>query len=105
MTIPTHIAVNFGVFLVLQYVPNVSPSYIDLVLILGSNLIDLDHLFSKPIYNPKRNFFKSHFLHKQWKIVLAISVVGLFYRPVLFLCIGIILHLFLDYVYNKREKI
>ena len=105
MTIPTHIAVNLGVFLVLQYVPNVSPSYADLALILGSNAIDLDHLFSKPIYNPRRNSFKSHFLHKQWKIVLAISVAGLFYRPALFLCIGIILHLFLDYLYNKREKI
>jgi len=103
MTTPTHVAVNLGVFLVLMNVPSINPNYTDLALILGSNLIDLDHLFSRPIYHPKRNSFTTHPLHKQWRVLLVVSILVLFIRPVAFLGIGILLHFLLDYLYNKRE--
>jgi len=106
MTTPTHITADLIVFLVLMHVQNLNPNYTDLALIIGSNLIDLDHLFSKPIYHPKRNPFKTHFLHKQWKIIALLSVFSMFfYRPLLFLGIGLILHFFLDYLYIKREGV
>ena len=105
MTTPTHLIPNLVVFLVLMHVQNLNPNYPDLCLIIGSNLIDLDHLFSKPIYHPKRNPFKTHFLHKQWEIITFLSVFMLFCRPLMFLGIGLILHFFLDYLYIKREGV
>ena len=105
MTTPTHVAVNLGVFLALMQIPTIAPNYTDLALILGSDLIDLDHLFSRPIYHPGRNSFKTHFLHKRWKMVLCASILMLAYRPLMFLGLGLLLHLLLDYIYNKREGV
>ncbi|OGN29722.1 MAG: hypothetical protein A3A33_04495 [Candidatus Yanofskybacteria bacterium RIFCSPLOWO2_01_FULL_49_25] len=81
------------------------PNYTDLVLLIGSNLIDLDHLSARPIYDPYRNGFKTHFLHRNWKAVLFLSILMLFVRPVMFLGIGIMLHFLLDYIDIKRKKI
>ncbi len=105
MTTPTHVIVNLMVFILLIQISSLSLNYIDLSLIIFSNLIDLDHLFSRPIYHPKRNPFKTHFFHKQWKVILLFSVIFLFVRPLMFLGIGLILHFFLDYLYVKREKV
>ena len=98
MTTPTHVAVNLGVFLILMQVKTLNPNYLDLALIVGSNFIDLDHLPAKPIFDPKRDPFKTHFFHKQWKILLAILGAMLFFRKVMFLSIGILLHFLLDYI-------
>lgn len=105
MITPSHLASNLIVFLALMYVQNINPNYTDLALMLSSNLIDLDHLFSRPIYHPKRNPFKTHFLHKQWKIITFLAALMLFYRSLLFFGIGFTLHFFLDYLYIKREWI
>ncbi len=106
MTTPTHIVSNLVVFYVLIYVQNLNSNYIDLGLIVGSNLVDLDHLFSIPIHHPKRNPFKTHFLHKRYVVISILSILIIFfYRPLMFLGIGLLLHFFLDYLYIKREKI
>ena len=105
MRTPTHIEVDLGVFIALVYVGNLNPNYVDLALLLGSNLIDLDHLFSQPIYHPKRSPFNAHPLHKQWGMILLLSAIMLFIRPLIFLGIGLILHFLLDYFYIKREKV
>ena len=98
MTTPTHITSNLVVFLVLMYVKNLNPGYMDIGLMISSNLIDLDHLFSKPIYDPKRNPFKTHFLHKNWKLVSFLLILCFFFRSLLFLGVGLLLHFFLDYL-------
>ena len=105
MTTPTHIAVNLGVFLLLMQRNGLNPDYADLSLLVGSNLIDLDHLLTRPVYDTKRNSFKTHVLHRNWKMGLFVSLLMLFIRPLLFLGLGIMLHYFLDYFYNKRERI
>ncbi len=105
MNTPVHIAANVGVFLVLTQVPHIHPNYTDLALLIGSNLIDLDHLFSVPIYDPRRNSFKAHPLHKNWAVVSSISVLMLAYRPLAFLGIGVLLHFLLDHLYNKIERL
>jgi len=105
MTTVEHVAVNLGAFFILTRVDGLNPNYVDLSLLIGSNLIDLDHLFSRPIYNAKRNSFGAHFLHKHWRMVSLLSLGMLFVRPVAFLGLGILLHFLLDYLYNKRERI
>ena len=76
-------------------------SLFSLILLILSELIDLDHLFSKPIYHPKRDPFKTHFLHKNWKFVLTIGIFCLLFQKIFFLGFGLISHIFLDYVYTK----
>ena len=105
MTTPRHIVASVGVFLISTQIEGLDPNYVDLALIVGANLIDLDHLFSRPIYDPKRNSFKAHFLHRHWKIVSLLSLGTLFFRPIAFLGLGILLHFLLDYLYSKRERI
>jgi len=105
MTTPTHLAANLAVYLVLQKTGIATPNATDVVLLFSSNLIDLDHLLARPIYHPHRNPFVTHPLHKQWMAILILSVAFLFYRPLLFLGIGMLTHLFLDYLYIKREKL
>lgn len=105
MTTPTHVAANLVVFLALLHTQNMDPTYPDLWLMLSSNLIDLDHLFSRPIYHPRRNPFKTHPFHKQWRLVLCASILVLFIRPLMFLGIGLLFHFLLDFIYNKREGV
>ena len=69
-----------------------------------SELIDLDHLFSKPFYKLRRNPFKTHFLHKNWKFVLFFALILIIFFKLAFLGflgLGLILHLFLDFVYTN----
>jgi len=69
-----------------------------LILLFCAELIDLDHLFSYPIYVKGRNSFKTHFLHKNYLFVLIISIALLFFKPVFTLGLGLICHLFLDLI-------
>lgn len=64
-----------------------------------SNLIDLDHLFKKPIYDKKRCSINFHYLHKKW--LIPFYVIGLF-TPLIWFFIGVLLHLFLDYLECKK---
>ncbi len=105
MTMPTHVIANVGAFLVLGHIFGMSTNEMDLWLVIGANLIDLDHLFSRPIYHPRRNPFKVHFFHRNWKWVTAFSIGMLFLPAIFFLGIGILVHFILDYLYIKREGI
>ena len=104
MITPIHILFNLLIYFILGKTLILTTN-IDLILLLCSELIDLDHLRAKPIYHPRRNSFKTHPLHKQWKIILIISLLLLFYRPLMFLGIGLISHFLLDFIENKIKKI
>ncbi len=101
MTTPTHVAADIAVFLALTHVPGLNPNTADFVLLIGSNLIDIDHLFSHPIYHPRRNPFTTHTLHKSWLVLGAVSCALLFIRPLMFIAIGLLLHFALDYLYVR----
>ncbi|MFH1521326.1 MAG: DUF6122 family protein, partial [archaeon] len=78
MITPIHIIFNLILFFSIDQI--ISANFLDLFFLLFAELIDLDHLFSKPIYHPKRNPFRKHFLHKNWRLVLVIALVFLFIR-------------------------
>ncbi|MFH0856712.1 MAG: DUF6122 family protein [bacterium] len=99
MITPIHIIFDFGAYSVLGRFLNLRIA--DMILLFSAELIDLDHLFSHPIYHPRRNPFKTHFLHKRWKIVLAMSAIIILYRPISFFGIGMLAHIFVDYCYVK----
>lgn len=96
MIIPIHLAFDLIFYSLLNNFINVDLT--DLILLFSNSLFDLDHLFSKPIYHPKRDPFKTHFLHKKWQTVLMVAIIILFFRRIMFLGIGLISHLFLDYI-------
>lgn len=105
MITPIHIVFNLGIFSLINKINITDAGELDLFFLLSAELIDLDHFLSRPIYNPKRNSFEVHPLHKNWKIILIVSVFLVSYRPTMFLGIGLVSHIFLDYCHNKIRKI
>jgi len=66
-----------------------------LIQLLLANLIDLDHLFSTPIFDPTRCSINNHALHQVF--LLPLYILGLFTRYRYFF-LSIIFHLLIDYL-------
>ncbi len=66
-----------------------------LIQILLSNLIDIDHIFSSPIYEAGRCSINNHFLHQIYLSPLYLLGLLTKYR---YFFMGIILHLIIDYL-------
>ena len=106
MLTPTHGFFDTMIYFGLNYFDIIKFRYFDLIALYSACLIDLDHLFSKPVYDPERNPFKAHFLHKNWKAVIIFSVIAIFYyRPLAFLGMGLLSHLLLDFVYVRKHNL
>lgn len=105
MISPIHIGFNLILLTIISNLIGIQITPIIIILILCAELVDLDHLRAKPIYHPRRNPFKTHFLHKQWKLILLISIILLPIYPLTFLGLGLISHLFVDLIYIKINKL
>ena len=99
--IPIHFGLNCGIYYIISLLSPVEFMMINCFYLLLAELIDLDHLFSKQIYHPRRDPFKVHFFHKNWNFVLVFAFFGLFFYPILFVSLSLISHIFLDYIYTK----
>ncbi len=102
-----HSISNVAVFAIYPYTTSELSLHIFLLL-LASNLIDIDHLLAKPIYDPRRNSIGFHVLHK--KRLFPLYLVGCFLPNIAkFLFIGICLHLVLDwaefkFIVNRKKE-
>ncbi len=105
MLTPIHLLFDLGVYTLVNKIDIVTTNNLDLLLLFSAELIDLDHLLSKPVYHPRRDPFKTHFLHKKWLAIITISILFTLYRPVLFLGIGLLSHLLMDYLYVKLYRL
>lgn len=105
MLTPVHIVASASVSLAAARVFSIKMGAGDLVMLFCAELIDLDHFYAKPLYAKYRNSFKTHPLHRHWKLVLGVAIAMLTIRPLLFCGLGLIFHLFLDLVYNKIYKL
>ena len=106
MLTPIHLLFDFGIYTLIDkmhIIRNINNA--DLWWLFSAELIDLDHLFSRPIYQKMRNSFKSHILHKNWKLISAISIALFSFRPLMFLGIGLLSHFLLDFLYNKIYRL
>lgn len=63
--------------------------------LLLSNLIDLDHLLSYPIFAAGRCSINNHILHSYY--IFPVYILGLFFRYRYFF-MGIVVHLLVDYL-------
>ncbi len=98
---PVHISFNIIIYYLITQIFDIKFALIGCLLLISAELIDLDHLFSKPIYKKRRNPFKVHYLHKNWKLMIIISLATFFFYPIRFLGLGIISHLTIDWIYTK----
>lgn len=97
-----HFGFNVALYYFFSFSSLVEFNWIGVVFLFLADLIDLDHLFSRPIYHPRRNPFKIHPIHKNWRFVLMFSFVLLFFYPYVFLGLGLISHLFIDWIYYVK---
>jgi len=66
-----------------------------IVQLVGSNLIDLDHLFATPIFDASRCSINFHLFHSWY--FFPVYFGGLFFKKYKYFFAGVILHLILDY--------
>jgi hypothetical protein len=63
---------------------------------IATMLIDLDHLLATPIFDPGRCSINFHPLHSYW--ALAVYVVLLFFKKTRIIAVGLLFHLFTDFL-------
>lgn len=101
-----HISFSLIVLLILYYFDFLNITWFGILMVVCAELIDLDHLFSKPIYHPLRNPFRTHFLHKRWYIIVIFAIVMMFlFSWGVYLGIGLLSHIFVDFIYVKINRI
>ena len=59
-------------------------------------ILDIDHFFAVPIYDPDRCSIGFHFLHTYWAIALYFAL--LIIPKIRVLAIGFLIHMSLDYL-------
>lgn len=64
------------------------------LILLATMLVDIDHLFANPIYDPCRCSINFHLLHSYWAI--ALYVLLLFFKPTRIVAIGLLWHMVTD---------
>lgn len=57
-------------------------------------LVDVDHLWANPIFDPNRCSIGFHFLHSYPAI--GVYVLGLFFKQTRVVAIGLVLHMITD---------
>ncbi len=63
---------------------------------LATMLIDVDHLFATPIFEPGRCSINFHPLHTYW--AMAVYVVLLFFKKTRIIAVGLLFHMFTDFI-------
>lgn len=66
------------------------------LILIATMLVDLDHLLANPIFDPNRCSIGFHPLHSNWAI--AIYSIGLIPSKSRIVAIGLLLHMFADYL-------
>jgi hypothetical protein len=66
------------------------------LIFLLTMLIDLDHIFATPIFDPQRCSIGFHFLHSY--LAIAVYVLMLFFKKTRIVAIGLLLHIFTDVI-------
>ena len=63
---------------------------------LGAILIDLDHLWADPIFDPDRCSVNYHFLHSYWAIALYLLLA--FFKKTRIIGLALLLHILADLI-------
>lgn len=66
------------------------------LIILATMLVDLDHLFATPLFDPNRCSINFHPLHTYW--AMAVYIVLLFFKKTRIIAVGLLFHMLTDYI-------
>ncbi|WP_026449747.1 DUF6122 family protein [Aequorivita capsosiphonis] len=66
------------------------------LIMLATMLVDVDHLFAIPIFDPGRCSINFHPLHTYW--AMAVYVVLLFFKKTRIIAVGLLFHMLTDYI-------
>ncbi|MCB0452331.1 MAG: hypothetical protein KDC94_05445 [Aequorivita sp.] len=66
------------------------------LIMLATMLVDLDHLFATPIFDPGRCSINFHPLHTYW--AMAVYVVLLFFKKTRIIAVGLLFHMLTDFI-------
>lgn len=66
------------------------------VLLIATMLIDLDHLWASPIYDPQRCSLDVHLLHSNYALLIYLGLFA--YKKTRVIGLGLLLHLVTDYI-------
>ncbi len=69
-----------------------------IIAVIGSNIIDIDHLLANPIYDPSRCSINFHPLHSWY--AMPLWVIGLLFKNkyVRYFSLAVLMHLWLDWI-------
>lgn len=92
----THYFLHFGFpvcIALVFYRKNWKKAYL---ILLATMLVDLDHLFANPIFDPSRNSIGFHILHSYYAI--AVYCAMLFFKGnIRIIAIGLLFHMITDF--------
>ncbi|QQX76593.1 MULTISPECIES: DUF6122 family protein [Aequorivita] len=66
------------------------------LIMVATMVVDLDHLFANPIFDPGRCSINFHPLHTYW--AMAVYVVLLFFKKTRIIAVGLLFHLLTDFI-------
>lgn len=66
------------------------------LIMLATMLVDVDHLFATPIFDPNRCSIGFHPLHSYWAI--AVYIVLLLPKKTRIIAVGLLFHMLTDYI-------
>lgn len=102
---PVHFGFNVFAYYLIASFTSLEFTLANCLIILSAELIDLDHLWARPIYDKSRNSLKTHFLHKNWKWIVGIGIALIPFYPLTFFGLGLISHIGLDYLFHRLGKL
>lgn len=65
------------------------------LIMIGTMLVDLDHLFSVPIFDPGRCSINHHFMHTYY--AMALYFILLFFPKIRVVAVGLLFHMATDW--------
>ncbi len=66
------------------------------LIMLATLLVDVDHLFASPLFDPNRCSINFHPLHTYW--AMAVYVVLLFFKKTRIIAVGLLFHMLTDFI-------
>ena len=66
------------------------------LIMIAMMVVDVDHLFADPIFDPDRCSVGFHFLHSYWAI--GVYFICTFMKPLRLFALGLLVHMVADFV-------
>ena len=68
------------------------------LIMLGTMIVDLDHLLANPVFDPERCSIGFHLLHTPYAIIIYIAFVCTPHKWLRIIGLGLLFHMLTDYI-------